>query len=220
MAKKPVTVIDLTNSSDGSDDSEVGDTKPPPADVITAPAISSLAEAYPTRSALTAHLTTLPRAVLVGMIVDQALPSSSAPSGNPTGLAHCVYCHQAFSLEAPTAGKGCRIKHYNDFDDSGELIEYACCGAWLEYYDYDPKCHAPPETELGNYCWEGRHHAAPLKKKHFRRSRGDLAELGLDETYVLDGLGRVKLKDALWWQNWDDYGGAPCTKACSNAGRV
>ena len=200
----------------------MGNTKPPPANVIlvTIPAISSLVKDYPTRSALTAHLATLPRAVLVGMIVDQALPSSSAPPGNSTGLAHCVYCHEAFSLEAPDAGKGCRIKHYSDFDDSGELIEYACCGAWLEYYDYDPKCHEPPETELGDYCWEGRHHAAPLKKRHFRRSREELEELGLDETYELGGLGIVKLKNALWWRNWDDYGGEACTKACFKTGRT
>ncbi|KAF8423245.1 hypothetical protein EV426DRAFT_602791 [Tirmania nivea] len=218
MAKNPVTVIDLTSSPDNSDD-EVGDTEPPPADVIpvTTPVISSLLKAYPTRSALTIHLATLPKAVLVGMIVDQVLPSSDAQSRNPTGLAHCVYCHEAFSLEAPAAGKGCRIKHYNDCEDSGELVEYGCCGEWLEYADYDPKCHAPPETELGDYCWEGRHHAVPLKKKNFKQ--GNLEKLGLDETYVLEGLGRVKLKDALWWQNWEDYGGATCTKACFRAGR-
>lgn len=218
-----VTVIDLSgsspeNSDDDDDDNDdgLGDTTPPPIPV-TVPSISALASDYPTRSELTVHLTTLPRAVLVGMIVDQALPHNDARPGSPTGLAHCVYCHEVFSLEAPYAGNGCRVEHYTECEDSGETVKYDCCGAWMEYYDYDRGCHAPPESELGDYCWEGQHHAAPLKKKHFKRSESDLAELGLDEEYCVGGLGSVKLEDALWWQNWKEYGGETCTTTCGRA---
>jgi len=139
------------------------------------------------------------------MLVDLALPiTRKSPMDTATDVVDCVYCGEAFSLDAPYVGKGCRIRHFGMLNDERYRVEYECCDAKCEHSGYRPDYLGPLENELGKYCWQGRHRAVHLRRKDFDKGDSNYIEAnGLDEEYYVEGFGSVDLSEALWWQNWD-----------------
>lgn len=163
---------------------------------ISIPTISSLTSQFPERNSLYAYLATLPKPILISMLLDQAknaLPECETQSFGPTNnLAHCVYCHQLFDKDV--AKYECQVEHFADLEekDYGESKEWNCCGLVVDgYADYDENCRASPSEDASPFCYEGTHHDKELQE-------GDA-----------DAVGH-------WWREWKE-GGNTCVKlGCHN----
>ncbi|KAI5846422.1 hypothetical protein DFP73DRAFT_545859 [Morchella snyderi] len=116
---------------------------------VDIPTISELTTQFPTRSALHAHLNSLPRSMLIAML----LAENKDATGPVEKLAHCVYCHQPFDKSVEV--QDCKVEHFGVQDGPA----WDCCGLEiLEYVDYcNEGYHAPPENIESPYCYEGIH---------------------------------------------------------------
>lgn len=163
---------------------------------VPVPTLSSLATQFSERDSLYAHLDTLPKPILISILLAQAkdaLPAPEAQSYGPSNnLAHCVYCHQVFDKTA-TEG-GCQVEHLGELDitDDDDVREYTCCGAlvdgYSEYYD-----DAPSPSEFASpYCYEGKH-----SDKLFQDGDADAPK------------GR-------WWKDWEECGSSCSHLHCDN----
>lgn len=154
---------------------------------------------FPGRDVLYAHLATLPKAILISILLTEAknsLPAPEAQSYGPSNnLAHCVYCHKLFDKTA--AKYDCKVKHFGELDDTDDNNPdtrfWSCCGLVVDgYADYYPEgCHPPPEDDASQYCWEGR---------HFDRILGEAD---------VDMRG-------IWWKEWEDEGQTCADLGCHN----
>lgn len=165
---------------------------------VPVPSLPSLMSQFPDRDSLYAHLATLPKPILISMLLTQAKDSlslSEAQSyGSSNNLAHCVYCHKLFDKTATK--NDCKVKHFGDLEEEGtnnyDTKVWYCCGLIVDgYAEYDENCHPPPEEFASKYCWEGQHFDKQLEE-------GDADAEGT------------------WWKEWKDYGAKCEDLGCYN----